>query len=207
MPLQNRVLPDGSIVAAPQRGTMMGNRGGAFHTDDQCLMRRHWHSRQWICCSLSFKDRHRRVMQPRRYTELFFLDEATALAAGHRPCFECRRADAERFAACWSLGQKLGERARAADMDAVLHAERLTAAGVKRTWRTTAGLVPAGCMIRLGDGFGLVCADGVKPWSLDGYAPCRPLAARLAVEVLNPPSIVAALAAGYPVGLHKTAAS
>ena len=94
MPLQNRVVPDGRIIVSPARGTMMGNRGGVFHTLEQTLARKHWHSKQWICCVLDFKNRRRQLMQPRRYTELFFLDEATALSAGHRPCFECRRAAA-----------------------------------------------------------------------------------------------------------------
>ncbi|MEL6871445.1 MAG: hypothetical protein AAFO62_01345, partial [Pseudomonadota bacterium] len=85
--------PDGEIVAIPERGTVMGNRGGRIHTPDKTLSRRRWASRHWICCVLEFRGRHREVMAPRSYTELFFLDEATAFAAGHRPCFECRRAD------------------------------------------------------------------------------------------------------------------
>ena len=103
MPLQNRVRPDGEIIATPHRGLLLGNRGGAFHLPDRTLGTRRWASRQWIACVLEFKGRHRAaMMQPNRYTELFFLDEATALAAGHRPCFECRRRDAERFAALWA---------------------------------------------------------------------------------------------------------
>ena len=98
MPLQNRVTPEGEIIATPHRGLMMGNRGGCFHLPDRTLGARRWATRQWIACVLEFKGRHRAaMMQPNRYTELFFLDEATALAAGHRPCFECRRRDAERF--------------------------------------------------------------------------------------------------------------
>ena len=87
----------------------MGNRGGAFHLPDQTLGPRRWATTQWIACVLEFKGRHRQVMQPNRYTELFFLDEATALAAGHRPCFECRRADAERFAELWARAQGLAQ--------------------------------------------------------------------------------------------------
>ena len=94
MPLQNRVTPQGEIIATPERGTVMGNRGGRIHRDD----RARWKSKAWITCRLSFKSRHRTVMG-NSYTELFFLDEATALAAGHRPCFECRRADALAFQA------------------------------------------------------------------------------------------------------------
>jgi hypothetical protein len=102
MPLQNRVTPSGEIIATPHRGLMMGNRGGCFHRPDQTLKARRWANRQWIACLLEFKDRRRQLMQPNRYTELFFLDEATALAAGHRPCFECRRASAVRFAELWT---------------------------------------------------------------------------------------------------------
>ena len=93
MPLQNRVDPFGELFADSARGRFFGNRGGRFHTDDRTLTRRRWVSRTWICCVLEFKNRHRDVWG-RSYTELFFLDEVTALAAGHRPCFECRRRDA-----------------------------------------------------------------------------------------------------------------
>ncbi|HEY6026440.1 MAG TPA: hypothetical protein VIV09_06025, partial [Pseudolabrys sp.] len=97
MTLPNRVSPLGELFATPARGTLMGNRGGRIHTDDKRLTTRRWASRQWICCVLQFKNRQRDVWG-RYYTELFFLDEVTAFAAGHRPCFECRRRDAEHFA-------------------------------------------------------------------------------------------------------------
>src|SRR5665647_109876 len=121
MPLQNRVTPFGELTISPARGTLMGNRGGRFHSDERRLTARRWASRQWICCVLDFKGRQRDVWG-RFYTELFFLDEVTALAAGHRPCFECRRADAVTFA------EKISEtssRASAPEMDRVLHDERL----------------------------------------------------------------------------------
>src|ERR1700729_3026214 len=124
MPLQNRVNPLGELFASPARGTLFGNRGGRFHTDTRTLTRRRWASRQWICCVLDFKNRQRDVWG-RYYTELFFLDEVTALAAGHRPCFECRRKDAEAFAGAWQQAFKLPQRPRADVMDLVLHAERL----------------------------------------------------------------------------------
>ena len=121
MPLPNRVDPFGDLFATPTRGTLFGNRGGKFHRDDKTLGSRRWASRQWICCVLKFKGRQRNVWG-RYYTELFFLDEVTAFAAGHRPCFECRRQDAERFAVLFS-GKK--QRASVDAMDSVLHAERL----------------------------------------------------------------------------------
>src|SRR5262249_48070514 len=112
MPLQNRVTPEGDIIATPHRGLMMGNRGGVVHLPDPTPGTRRWASRQWIACVLQFKGRQREVMQPNGYTELFFLDEATALAAGHRPCFECRRGEAEHFAELWAMTQGRTERER-----------------------------------------------------------------------------------------------
>src|SRR5579863_10770447 len=106
MTLQNRVDPFGNLNAVAARGTMFGNRGGRFHTDSKTLTARRWASRQWICCLLDFKGRQRDVWG-RFYTELFFLDEVTAFAAGHRPCFECRRQDALRFRQAFSLGPPL----------------------------------------------------------------------------------------------------
>src|SRR6266576_5399223 len=135
MALQNRVDPFGDLIATPARGTMYGNRGGKFHHDDKTLGARRWASRQWICCVLSFKGRRHEVWGA-RYTGLFFLDEVTALAAGHRPCFECRRKDAEAFAMLWppSRNRSRKERARAPDMDVALQAERLEGRS-KRTHR------------------------------------------------------------------------
>ena len=106
MPLQNRVSPFGELFAASARGTLLGNRGGRIHRDDRTLGKRRFASRQWICCVLEFKGRRRKVWGD-SYTELFFLDEPTALAAGHRPCFECRRAEARAFADAWARGQDL----------------------------------------------------------------------------------------------------
>src|ERR1700690_2319823 len=121
LPLQNRVDPFANLFATPARGLLMGNRGGRVYNDDKTLTSRRWASRQWICRVLDFRGRQRDVWG-RYYTELFFLDEVTAFAAGHRPCFECRRKDAEFFAALFSGKRK---RASAPAMDEVLHAERL----------------------------------------------------------------------------------
>src|SRR5262245_2383681 len=124
MPLQNRVDPFGELFATAARGTMFGNRGGKFHRDDRTLGARRHVSRAWSCCRLAFKGRQRQVWG-RGYTELFFLDEVTALAAGHRPCFECRRYDAQDFADRWQRAFKLPARPRASEMDKVLQPERL----------------------------------------------------------------------------------
>ena len=118
MPLRNRVDPFGELRADPARGLFMGNRGGRLHGDDRTLGRRRFVSRQWICCRLEFHGRHRQVWSD-GYTELFFLDEPTAFAAGHRPCFECRRKDAEGFAECWQHALHLRARPRAAEMDRI----------------------------------------------------------------------------------------
>ncbi len=131
MPLQNRVTPSGELIATTARGLFMGNRGGRFHRADRTLSSRRWVSRQWICCRLEFSDRHREVWRT-GYTELFFLDEVTALAAGHRPCFECRRADARAFAEALATGRALAAPPRAAEMDAILHAERLAGGAQRR---------------------------------------------------------------------------
>ena len=148
MPLQNRVTPEGEIIATPHRGLLMGNRGGCFHLPDKTLGPRRWASRQWIACVLEFKGRHRELMQPNRYTELFFLDEATALSAGHRPCFECRRADADRFAELWARAFGSEDRARAPAMDDQLHAERVDRDRRKVTFRDRRANIPSGAFIR-----------------------------------------------------------
>lgn len=211
MPLQNRVTPEGEIIATAHRGLMMGNRGGAFHLPDRTLGRRRWATRQWIACVLEFKGRHREVMQPNRYTELFFLDEATALAAGHRPCFECRRADADRFAELWARTQGGSERARAPAMDEQLHAERVGRDRRKRTFRARRADIPSGAFVRYAHGDGarpyLVVGDSLLAWTPAGYS-ALVLSATVSeeVEVLTPRSIVAVLAAGYRPKLHPSAA-
>jgi len=205
MPLQNRVTPDGSIVAIAARGTVMGNRGGAIHQPNRTLGKRRWASRQWICCRLEFNGRRRALMQPGRYTELFFLDEATALAAGHRPCGECRRQDFLWFATLWAQTKGLTGRAMAEDMDAVLQEERLTPERAKRTYYASLDTLPGGTFIRWQGAPHLVLASWLLPWDFAGYGTPieRPSAAT--VEVLTPPSIVAVLSAGFCPSLHPTA--
>jgi hypothetical protein len=210
MPLQNRVTPAGDIIATPHRGLMMGNRGGAFHLPDRTLGSRRWASRQWIACVLEFKGRRRSaMMQPNRYTELFFLDEATALAAGHRPCFECRRQDAEQFAMLWAQARNWPAPARAPEMDLTLQAERIGQHGQKLTFTAQLGALPGGAFVRLPNeaeppGY-LVQDDRLLAWSPAGYTKPRPLNRRRQVEVLTPRSIIAVLSAGYRPMLHPSA--
>ena len=207
MPLQNRVTPEGDIVAVAQRGTMLGNRGGCFHGLDQNLKLRRFATRQWICCLLQFKNRRRHpLMQPGLYTELFFLDEATAWAAGHRPCFECRRADAVRFAELWNAVEQRTGRAAAPDMDVRLHAERIDRYGRKVTSSGRFGDLPDGVMVRYKNQPGLVHRAQFLAWSFDGYRPAIALAGDIVVEVLTPPTMVAIIRAGCQPMLHSTAA-
>src|SRR5215471_17818564 len=109
MPLQNRVTPFGEIVAIAQRGLLMGNRGIIHDPGTRTLLNRRWATKAWICCVCAFKGVRREVMGGRSWTELFFLDEATALAAGHRPCFFCRRADADAFRIAWEKGNDVAD--------------------------------------------------------------------------------------------------
>jgi hypothetical protein len=212
MPLQNRVTPEGEIVATPHRGLLMGNRGGAFHLPDKALGPRRWATRQWIACVLEFKGRHREIMQPNRYTELFFLDEATALAAGHRPCFECRRPQADRFAELWARTHGDCQRARAPAMDDILHAERVDRERKKVTFCARRSDIPSGAFVRYAQEGSqarpyLVVGNTLLAWEAKGYtALVSPSAVAEEVEVLTPASIVAVLAGGYRPMLHPSAA-
>jgi hypothetical protein len=203
MRLQNRVDPFGELFADPARGTFMGNRGGRFHTPARTLTARRWASRQWICCVLAFKGRHRDLWG-RFYTELFFLDEPTALAAGHRPCFECRRQEADTFAEFWRIAHRLRRRPRAAEMDQLLHRERLQGRAKRRHRRSIDGL-PDGVVVALdGTAFALR-GDALLRWTPQGYDGRMPRPRRVIVEVLTPPAIVAVLSAGYSPRWHASA--
>jgi len=204
VPLQNRVTPWGELLAVPASGLFMGNRGGRFHTDARSLQARRWASRQWICCVLDFKGRHRNVWG-RSYTELFFLDEPTALAAGHRPCFECRRKDATAFAEAWRVAHRLRRSPRASEVDEVLHRERL-AGRAKRLLCGMIDTLPDGAFVALEAGAFAVRGDSLLRWTPAGYTPGKPRPNAIAVDVLTPPSILAVLSAGYAPRWHPSAA-
>lgn len=192
MTRQNRVLPTGEIVALPFRGTFFGNRG-VLH-DEAGRIRRCWQVRRWICCTLRFKGRRRAIMSPGRYTELFFHDEAVALAAGHRPCAECRRNDYERFRDVW-VAAFGGGRPSADAMDLVLHASRRP-----EERRSTARLadLPDGAFVLGPDGApALVASSRLHPYRLDRYGPPSPADPDMCALVLTPDPIVALLSAGY----------
>jgi hypothetical protein len=203
MPLQNRVTPFGDLAAVPARGLLMGNRGGRFHTDSKTLTARRWASRQWICCLLDFKGRQREVWG-RFYTELFFLDEVTAFAAGHRPCFECRRKDAEAFAETWREARRLGTRPKAFEIDEVLHRERLQGRA-KRVHRRNIGDLADGAFVALEDGAFTVRGDALLRWTPEGYGARKKRPRGIAVDVLTPPAMLAALSAGYKPQWHFSA--
>lgn len=202
MPHTNRVDPFGVIRAVPERGLVYGNRGGRFHRDDHTLRPRPWVSRQWISCVLSFKGRHHEVMGP-GYTGLFFLDEPTAFAAGHRPCFECRRADATRFAAAWARAKGQAIPPRAPAMDLVLQAERVDGRA-KRLHDINCDDLADGAMVALDGAAFAVRGSEILPWSFAGYGPPRPRPSGT-VRLLTPPAIVAALGAGYAPAWHPSA--
>ncbi|HEX6211108.1 MAG TPA: hypothetical protein VF136_10045 [Methylomirabilota bacterium] len=208
MPLPNRVTPEGEIVAHPARGMLMGNRG-ILHDAERRLGAARWRHSHWICCRLTFKGRRRPVMAPGRYTELFFLDEATALAAGHRPCCECRRADFFRFQAAWrSAFPEIDASAPA--IDRTLHQARVDRR-TRRQIRFEASLddLPDGVFVLLGDGPSsplLVLGDSLLPWRPSGYAPRRPRPSATPTLVLTPRPTVATLRAGYSAGVHPSAA-
>ncbi|MCY0093885.1 hypothetical protein [Hoeflea ulvae] len=205
MPYQNRVNPAGTICVHPARGEFMGNRGGALHDADQRIVR-HQRSRAWLVCVTAFKGRRRKLMQPNRYTELFFLDEVTALAAGHRPCFECRRKDA--FAFAEALGKSRDEeRLSAPAIDALLAVERKRSPDAPERLVAREGIssLPDGVMIRQGGTHYALRGGRLLPWSFDGYgAPTDPDALPgCPVHLDTPASTVAALGHGYRPVFHS----
>jgi hypothetical protein len=202
MPLQNRVLPSGEIVAIPERGMFVGNRGIIHDPATRTLLRKRWSTDAWLTCVLEFRGRRRKVMQRRSWTELFFLDEATSLAAGHRPCFYCRRDDANRFRAAWEKGNGKSD-ILAPDMDAVLHRERLASAKKLHPLPARIEKLPDGAMVRSDDASFLIIDGKPLLWTPSGY---RAVKGELRdAKLLTPPSTVRALAAGYRVMLHPSA--
>jgi hypothetical protein len=211
-PLQNRVDPFGDLVAVPARGTLMGNRGRLHDASRRIVRRVAAGYRAWVTCRLEFRGRRRAVMTLGRYTELFFLDEATALAAGHRPCGECRRADYSRFKAAWLTGNPdrgLDPGAPIAAIDRELHQDRLGSDGRQHTFRAMLGTLPDGVIVALPSAADplLVWQGTLRPWSPAGYGPPRDCPGEAIVTVLTPRSSVSAIAAGYRPGVHPGAGS
>jgi hypothetical protein len=202
MPLQNRVTPFGDIVAIPQKGMFTGNRGIIHDPATRTLLKRRWATKAWLTCLREFKGRRRDVMARRSWTELFFLDEAVALAAGHRPCFFCRREAAEAFRNAWALGRAVKLRP-APEMDAVLHSERLDH-GRKRLHGLPgpADELPDGSAIAAADDAYILARGRAFRWTVHGYE--GPLEIPRADAVLTPSSTLGALRAGYRPRLHPS---
>lgn len=205
VPLQNRVTPAGDIVSVEARGMMLGNRG-CIHDPDHTLGVTRWRTKMWIACVLRWRTVRRDVMPPGRWTALFFLDEATALSAGHRPCGYCRRDDHVAFGEAWRVGHGLTKRLKASEMDVQLHAERVESrTRRKRTFAAVTGDLPDGAMVLHQDQPALLIDGSLLPWSFDGYGTPVVVPGNTAVDVLTPPAMVAALGAGYRPMVHPSA--
>jgi hypothetical protein len=200
MPLQNRVQPTGEIIAHPARGGLTGNRG-ILHGPDRKLGTARWQHPHWVCCVLEFRGRYHGPMPDRRWTALFFLDEAVALAAGHRPCHQCRHADAQRFRAAWESAFQ--EPAPASKMDRLLHPARVNRTRQQVRFQADAQTLPPGVFV-LSDGPMLLTEDAARPYRPDGYGDPIPRPAG-PVCVLTPKPMVGVLAAGYQPMLHHSA--
>lgn len=204
MPRQNRVSPFGEIEATAARGLLTGNRG-ILHDAAGRLGRARWRHPHWIACRLDFKGLRRTVMSPGAWTELFFLDEAVALAAGHRPCAYCRRDDLRRFAAAWQEAHGLDGPPKAPEMDRALHGSRVHfRTRRQRTFAAMAGELPDGSFVGVSGDAWLVLGSAILRWTHRGYAHRAPLP-DAPVEVLTPAPTVAVLRAGYRPMLHPSA--
>jgi len=195
--LQNRVDPMGNVIRTSARGAWMGNRG-LLHDEVQHVLRA-FRLKAWLICVLEFKGRRRKVMSPRQYTELFFLDEATAFSAGHRPCFECRRESANLFRSCWIKGNPayaFTEKTSIGEIDVILHRERVGADGTKLTYQEDASALPDGVFVLYENKPHLVAAGCLHPWTPFGYEASVALPAA-EIEVLTPRSTVNAFRMGY----------
>jgi hypothetical protein len=205
MPLQNRVDPCGAIFILTSRGTLMGNRGGALHNDERVIVRP-FKDRRWITCLLEYKGRRRSVMSPGRYTELFFLDEAVALAAGHRPCAECRRERFNAFRDAWKRSRQPegGGPLLANEIDLELHRARIDGRGRKVTWEAPLNTLPEGCFVRIGSFSYLVWGEVLLRWSPGGYIKKLHRPNDLIVTVLTPEPVVQCIRQGYTPAIHDS---
>lgn len=196
--LQNRVDPFGSIVRTQERGAWLGNRG-VLHNDQQEITRP-YKLKAWITCALEFRGRHREVMQPDCWTELFFLDEATAFAAGHRPCFQCRYKDHQRFKEMWLAGNPeygFTMKTPVARIDEVLHSERVAHDRSKITYQENAAALPDGAFVSIDKQAYLLANNKLHSWTPAGYKESISLGDMDTLTVLTPRSIVNMFRAGY----------
>jgi hypothetical protein len=200
----NRVAPDGSLHPVADRGLFWGNRGQLLN--QQGIPMRPFQGRNWIICQLEFHGRHRVQWQPRRLTELYFLDEPTALAAGHRPCAECRRGDYQLFKAAW-LRAHSQQRIDAGELDRRLHADRVDNSRL-RAHTAALDSLPDGCLIENDGALWLVRGTHLSAWTFHGYEiPTPRTAFPERVTVRTPRATVATLRAGYSPHEHPSAIS
>jgi hypothetical protein len=208
MPLQNRVTPFGEIVRSPGRGQLMGNRG-ILHDRERRLGARRWQHPHWVACRLEYQGRRQQVMRPGAYTQLFFLDEAVALAAGHRPCAFCRRDAYDAFVNAWIAASGRTARPRAAELDRQLHRERVNSLTRRQiTHRAAIDDLPDGIFVTLpGEPAApyLILGRRLLRWAPEGYRPARQRPVGLEVTVSTPRTTVAVLRAGYRPELHDSA--
>ena len=202
MPRQNRVTPYGGLIAVPDRGMFWGNRGPLL--DQEGRLARYSRGRAWAICVLDFKGRLRQQWVPGRLTELYFLDEATGLAAGHRPCGECRYRDYQAFKDAWAAAYG-GERPGVQAIDTRLHAVRLAGPGIRRTYRAPLAGLPDGAMVELEGAPFLVHGSRLLAWTPGGYLDWSARAPADEVTVITPQATVAVLAAGYRPVIHPSA--
>lgn len=202
MPLQNRVTPTGDIIATPHRGMFTGNRGIIHDPATKTLLKKRWSNPAWLICVCEFRGRRRKVMGGRSWTELFFLDEATALAAGHRPCFYCRRDDAKRFRTAWEKGNRVAD-VLAPEIDAVLHRERFASGKKLHPLPMRVEKLPDGAMVQAAEESFLIAGGKLLRWSFGGYRKVEALIGE--ALLITPPSTVRALASGFRPVLHPSA--
>jgi hypothetical protein len=201
MPLQNRVNPYGAIFRSPARGTFMGNRGALHNAKREIVCQ--FKGRRWIACCLEFRGRKRSVMSPGRYTELFFLDEAVAFAAGHRPCAECRWEQFKAFRNAWKRRDEPSETpACAPQIDTELHRTRIDNHGRKVTYEAKLDSLPNGCFVQIDGSAFLIWNDALLLWTPERYARKDRRPTGVTVTVLTPLPIVQCFAQGYEPEIH-----
>jgi len=196
--LQNRVDPAGNIIKTPARGAWLGNRG-VIHNEQKEIIRP-FKLKAWIICMLEFRGRHREVMQPDRWTELFFLDEANAFSAGHRPCFQCRYADHQRFKTAWLAGNPeygFNEKTSIHQIDDIIHRERIGKDRSKTTYIDDVTTLPDGAFVFIDGQPYLIAKGALHLWTPFGYQQQMPFPADRMVKVLTPKSIVNTFKGGY----------
>jgi hypothetical protein len=196
--LQNRVNPFGEIIRTSNRGAWLGNRG-VLHNDKQEIVRS-YKIKAWITCVLEFRGRHREVMQPNRWTELFFLDEATAFSAGHRPCFQCRYLDHQRFKTYWLKGNPVlgfNMKTPISKIDDIIQLERITADQSKVTYKEKLAVLPNGTFVSYQDNAYLVNGGKLYLWTSAGYEKPIAFPDLPTLPVLTPKSIVNMFSVGY----------